>query len=367
MIKTGTGSGFGDIYMKLSSKQIEFLTETSTYKEVSELLCDYQMLMDRTSFTIPLTEHRSVDVLPYFIEACLHISHHRDFWLLPCYTEPKVICISEEYKMKDTILVDIPSGSRSEYYSFLADINKLTGYNGNLLLFVNNIPYCPESKVWIFCRQPDVMQQIQLLIKANHLKIDKTHDSEDLIRETQYRRWNIHGIPAECTSVDLIASFCDKVFLFPEIAELKEKGYDLSKECRKPLVFISYCHANRKDVDQFISALDEEGINYWIDRVDMESGKSLVKSIMTSIDSSDLAITIVSKATLNSRYAPAELHQIISKAIMKEDQWCLVRLDDVDVDEILPGLSSYYYIDYQSEKDIHKLVNEVKKKLERQR
>ena len=51
--------------------------------------------------------------------------------------------------------------------------------------------------------------------------------------------------------------------------------------------------------------------------------------------------------------------------IQKKIRWFIVKLDQVDVQEILPVLSNYKYYDFSIEKDIFDLTAEIQKILKR--
>ena len=106
-------------------------------------------------------------------------------------------------------------------------------------------------------------------------------------------------------------------------------------------------------------------MNFWIDKKALESGKPLLRSILEGIAKCDIAISFVSKAMTQSDSAQTELDQILTALTKKQKAWCFVRLDDVDVDSVMPGLSSYVYIDYASEPNIGLVLDDVLKKYER--
>ncbi len=130
-------------------------------------------------------------------------------------------------------------------------------------------------------------------------------------------------------------------------------------------IFISYCHSNKAVVYDFTERLESCGMNFWIDKKDLESGKPLLRSILEGIAKCDIAISFVSKAMTQSDSAQTELDQILTALTKKQKAWCFVRLDDVDVDSVMPGLSSYVYIDYASEPNIGLVLDDVLKKYER--
>lgn len=350
--------------VNLTNEQISFVIQTPAYLYAKEILEPYRDEINGNSFSIALKSIKEMEIYSFFIEACLKYSYHRDFWLFPCYTEKKFLCISKEELMRE-IIIDLPYSARSKYFPFVEQVDRILGQKGNMYFFINNIPYSPELKLCIVCRDTRQIEKIETVISEQMLTVNKSQSLENLIEEAHYRHWNMYEIPLGCTIEQLTESEA-LWFLFPEIETLKEKGYNLEKHFTKPKVFISYCHKNREIVDKFTSALRKTGINYWIDYVDLESGIPLVNSIMSSIKECDLAITFISTATLHSGFASTELSQILTQSIQKGNKWCFVRLDNVDVDQILPGLSMYYYIDYHNDKDIHKLVQEVSKKLKRQ-
>ena len=130
-------------------------------------------------------------------------------------------------------------------------------------------------------------------------------------------------------------------------------------------IFISYCHSDKAVVYDFTERLENCNMNFWIDKKDLESEKPLLRSILEGIAKCDIAISFVSKAMAQSDFAQTELDQILTALTKKQKAWCFVRLDDVDVDSVMPGLSSYVYIDYASEPNIDLVLDDVLKKYER--
>ena len=130
-------------------------------------------------------------------------------------------------------------------------------------------------------------------------------------------------------------------------------------------VFISYCHKDKKIVNAITDCMEESGMNLWIDKKSIDYGENLSAAIASGIAECDLAVLFLSTGYSNSQYAKFELQNIVCDMIQKRIRWFIVKLDQVDVQEILPVLSNYKYYDFSIEKDIFDLTAEIQKILKR--
>ena len=115
---------------------------------------------------------------------------------------------------------------------------------------------------------------------------------------------------------------------------------------------------------KIIDDLKSAGLDFWLDETSIDVGDNILSSIMNGIEQSDFAILFLSKATVESNYSQMELNNIMAKMINKKMGWYVVKLDDVDVEQILPCLSNYKYFDMttRSEEELKlDIISQVEK------
>lgn len=132
---------------------------------------------------------------------------------------------------------------------------------------------------------------------------------------------------------------------------------------KRKKLFVSYSHANKKIVYSITDKLENYGINLWIDRKSIEFGDNITRSICSGINESDLAILFLSKEIIDSNLSQFELENIISNMIKKSMGWFIVKLDDVNVEEIMPSLGNYLYYDFNENNDIEMLTETIIKRI----
>jgi hypothetical protein len=130
-------------------------------------------------------------------------------------------------------------------------------------------------------------------------------------------------------------------------------------------VFIAYCHNDENIVFKITDKLKINGVNLWIDKNNIENGENILESILNGIDGSNLAVMFLSKATVNSEYFKLELNRIMFETVQNHMSWFLVKLDDVDVCDIMPLLNNYRYYDFSEENDIDNLSAEIINRINR--
>lgn len=278
-------------------------------------------------------------------------------------TYNKQIVIYKGDIMNDfSITIEIPYGKRDTYIDAIYDINSLIDSSGCCALFVSNIPYNLKSYLCIEGKS-DNLPKIEHIIKSNHLEKITKFGFRELFIEMGNRQYNMYMIPANIPKSIFARSF-QAQYQFAAESELEDRGYKFNTHSERKKVFISYCHANKEIVYEITEALEYSGINLWIDKKDMGVGTNILRSILNGINESDFAILFLSKATVNSNYGQLELENIMAAMVMKKMNWYVVKIDDVNVDEIMPSLSNYKYFDLtQSNMDelTYDIVNHIRK------
>ena len=133
---------------------------------------------------------------------------------------------------------------------------------------------------------------------------------------------------------------------------------------REKKVFISYCHKDKEVVNAITDCMEEQGMNLWIDKKSIDYGENLSAAIAGGIAECDLAVLFLSTGYSDSLYAKFELQNIVCNMIQEKMHWFIVKLDQVDVQTILPVLCNYKYYDFSIEKSISDLTTEIQKILE---
>ena len=74
-----------------------------------------------------------------------------------------------------------------------------------------------------------------------------------------------------------------------------------------------------------------------------------------------MAILFLSKEIIDSNLSQFELEK--SNMIKKSMGWFIVKLDDVNVEEIMPSLGNYLYYDFNENNDIEMLTETIIKRI----
>lgn len=257
--------------------------------------------------------------------------------------DSKQIIIYKGTKMKYYATILIPYENREAYIDAVNEINQIVSSNGCIILFVCNIPYNLVSYLSIEAKQNEG-QLIENIIKKYDLRKEPSLGLHELFMEFCNRKFNMANIPPSCSKEDITQMFSDAYF-FCSKSDLTKKGYNFNTHIRRKKVFISYCHANKELVYEITEALEYSGIDLWIDKKDISVGSHLLESILAGIEESDFAILFLSNATLSSNYGQLELKTIMSALTNKKKGWYIVKIDDVDVNNIMPSLGDYKYYD----------------------
>lgn len=265
--------------------------------------------------------------------------------------------------MRYEVVLDIPYGEREQSYSLLYQIDNLVGEDGTMVVFVNNMIYNLEFKVYISAKKD--IEKIKNLIAQSNWKSDGQQGYDELFIDAFVsRKYMVGSILAhQCFS-----DFCetiDSLFAFKSETELRKKGYNLRQQTKSLRIFISYSHKDKDIVYKLVDALEDSGLNVWIDIKSIDVGDSIVKAVTQGIKEHDLGVMFFSRNYLSSRFSQFEAEQLVQEMITQQKKIFPVKLDEVNVDDILHGMQNYKYYDYIEFPQPQQFAEAVKKKIKR--
>lgn len=132
-------------------------------------------------------------------------------------------------------------------------------------------------------------------------------------------------------------------------------GYKIPIDNRK--IFISYSHKDKETVIPFIEKLTSIGLSIWIDQVEIDFGENLTEIIQDAMKNCEMALLFLSQHTKNALYQKHELTTIFNDVINNTKKFIPIKLDDINLNDVLYGLNNYLYVDYSSEYDVNKLIS----------
>lgn len=278
------------------------------------------------------------------------------------YCDKAVFIKRSTSTMNSKWTIEIPYGKRNKYIDLVYKLNLAVTPEGAVTLFVSNNPYDLCAYICLEDISKNTHQINDILKKSKAETITEKGVDEFFNDIRKGRKFNVKYIPADISreSIELIFK---NSFWFSEINKLKEKGYDSSVNTKRKKLFISYCHANKKIVYSITDKLENHGMDLWINKKSIEYGENITRSICSGINESDLAILFLSKEIINSNFSQFELENVISNMINKTMGCFMVKLDDVNVNDIMPSLSNYLYYDFNGDSDIDKLVEAIIKRI----
>lgn len=272
-----------------------------------------------------------------------------------CYDTSKII-IYKENCMRGAFTIEIPYDRRSAYVDIIRQINDMVGRDGMVTLAVNNNPY--NLKSCLIVEDTENPECIAEFIRRNDLRINHEKGLKEIMIEYGNRMWDLIPIFPGSDNEE-IEMFMNAAYHFKEKEELTEQGYDFS-EYRRPKVFISYSHKDEDVVMKVYGRMQLAGINIWLDAYAIDTGDIIPRKMLEGIKESDFAVLFLSESYKESMFAKAELHHLLSSIFREEKKWYPIRLDNVNVDDIQPGLSNYKYYDLAHKPDIDTLVCDMK-------
>ena len=258
--------------------------------------------------------------------------------------------------------IKIPYGSREKYLPAVKEINRLVPLNGLVSLFVNNNPYHFEA--YVVVESSAEFNEIENIVRENNLEIDRSKGlTEFLNGMIKNRRWNQQTMIKDMDeSVDLAFKNC---FIFRSESELQNRGYVVNKEFTRKKIFISYCHSNKRVVEKITDELQRRGLYLWLDKQEIDNGESIISKVHSGIAECDLAVIFISKATIDAQFAKHEFTSIWSDIVYGKRNWFLIKVDNVNPDDIFQGLSDIKYYDYGKRRNVSEIIDEIENKLKK--
>ena len=278
-----------------------------------------------------------------------------------CYDNETVYMVREDTGMTSKITIEIPYESRSKYLDTVLAINRLVPKEPEccVALYVDNNPYSLAS--YLVVETTANFDEIRMLVGKAGLHTTAEKGLEEFNAEMNFRRWNacIFSQQDHC-----VLKALQTLYIFSEKETLEKKGFQ-TDEIKKLKIFISYCHADKQTVLNAVDLMERRSLDIWIDKKEIDLGDHILESIVRGIKQCDLAVLFISNATLRSFYQQKELRDIMNNIIRQGQHWCIVKLDEVDPDEVFPSLGDYLYYDFPENPDMEMLVDSIEKKIQK--
>ncbi len=264
-------------------------------------------------------------------------------FLVHYYYDNTILVMELNNKMREVMIL-FPYEMYDRYLTVIKQVNDLVSASGTVIVFANNNPYSLEAGVFISTAEN--YDKIIEIARINHMAIDSSRGLKEIVLGMGEKQGNtVVLVPNK--DLDQIEKLCEPVFLWPPKKDLEKQGYSFSNYSKKKL-FVSYCHKDKKVVRQTIDALRSYGLDFWIDEEQIDIGDRIMERIDRGMRESDIPIIFMSKHTKESMFAKHELQTFFSKIIYEQSDyksWFLVKLDEVDLNEIVLGLSNFKYFD----------------------
>lgn len=139
---------------------------------------------------------------------------------------------------------------------------------------------------------------------------------------------------------------------------------------KPPSIFISYSHADADDARLLAATLSGMGVKIWMDTKELRVGETLIDTISSAINDSDLYVIVLSEASIASKWVTHELNLALSLEISRgHPQVVPVMLSNITVP---PALRSKLYIDLskvtfsEAGRQIYNAIRGAKPELSRQ-
>jgi hypothetical protein len=128
-----------------------------------------------------------------------------------------------------------------------------------------------------------------------------------------------------------------------------------------PSVFLSHSHKDKPFVRKLAKDLDISGIKVWIDEAEIKVGDSLIRKIISGIDSVDYLGIVLSPNSVNSQWVQEELEQALN---IQVSQGYIKILPILLLDCEIPGfLRGKLYADFRDERKysdaLSKLIDSI--------
>jgi hypothetical protein len=260
--------------------------------------------------------------------------------------ENKAIIVMEHNKNMYELNLVFPYEIYKEQYQVIREINNLVSSDGVVCVYANNVVY--NLKAGIFIKTTKNLNRIKKLANNNNLVLDTSLGENEIFAGLAKRQYNLATLLPEMTFSE-IKETLSRVFQYPSKSDLEKQGYGFD-EIKKKKIFVSYSHKDKALVYDTIQNLQDKGFDFWIDYKQIDYGDSIIEKVNQGIKESDLPILFLSHHTKESLFAKYELKNFLKEIIYKQDvskPWFIIKLDDVDLDDLFVGLSDYKYFDYQ--------------------
>ncbi|HIJ85539.1 MAG: WD-repeat protein [Magnetococcales bacterium] len=127
-------------------------------------------------------------------------------------------------------------------------------------------------------------------------------------------------------------------------------------------VFISYSSEDIVLVKKLVSRLKKDGINVWFDKNKIDPGAGISTEIEKGIKDSLVAILVLSKNSINSKWCIAERETVIHRDPNNEQKRFIpIRIDDLIIPDFLDRLS---VIDHRGRGNYKQILNSLKDRKE---
>lgn len=314
--------------------------------------------------TLPFEEFATIDKTgreyEWYAARYAFILHTKN--VFPCYADKRICIKKGDNTVKAKWTVEIPYGHRSKYIDFIVEVNKAISREGMVAMFVCNIPYALKAYL-TFEDEVTNTADVNHIIEKHGITRVYTKGINELLTDAMLsRQYNSASFPL-LADREHIKNTLSMLFYFQEIDDFSKNGFDITADTIRKKVFISYSHANKETVHSITNTLEDAGINLWIDKRCIDYGENIIRAISTGIAESDLAILFLSRDIITSNFSQYELENILNLFVSKAMGLFIVKLDDVNVNDIFPTLSSYLYYDFYENNDIHALIRALQNKL----
>jgi hypothetical protein len=130
---------------------------------------------------------------------------------------------------------------------------------------------------------------------------------------------------------------------------------------RRPVVFLSHSHRDKEIVRAMAKGLRSAGIDLWLDEAELTLGDSIMLQLEKGLDSADFVAFFISRATLNSRWAQAELNAAMSRQLSGARGPIVfpILLDDVEIPALLKSVMYLDLRDGDVPKAVTRLVRDI--------
>ncbi|EOH1333827.1 toll/interleukin-1 receptor domain-containing protein [Enterococcus faecalis] len=319
-------------------------------------------------FTIPssIFGEGTNSIIRHFVKKQLKATLEEFFYCLfmveYSYDGKNILVIGGIEAMKEVALL-FPYGKYDKYCPVVKKINDLVSDDGAVTLFVNNNPYSFMSGV---CIQTSTnYEEIIQLSKKENLTLEFSIGIREIVKGLASKQYSMASLRPNET-LDVIQAIFDGLFHEYPKSYYEESGYGFETP-RKKKIFVSYCHKNKEQVHKIIDELRSFGLDFWLDEEQIDFGERLLDRIDEGMRECDIPIIFVSNATKEALFAQHELKTFFSQIIYQKSsdkKWFIVKLDDVNPNDILLGLGDFKYFDME-EYSVEELANRVKIKIEK--